>query len=160
TAAVFTGSGFKLLWRLDEPTSDKDEVESVNRALVQIFDGDDGTTDVSRLLRLPGTLNHPGERKRRKYGRTDPVLAEVIYFELSRRCPLTAVHTAARVAGDDYEYIEPGSRVTRNEVKERARDRKLRRRLIDKTQDHEDRSDAVWAVAKDLREWLPEVRVG
>jgi Mesyanzhinovviridae DNA primase len=77
TMVVFSGSGFQLLWLLDEPTADVEAVESRNRALVRRFGGDAGTWTVDRLLRLPGTLNHPGERKRRKYGRTGPVLAEV-----------------------------------------------------------------------------------
>src|SRR5262249_43743562 len=73
TLVVFSGSGFQLIWLLDEPTDLVEAVESRNRALVRLLDGDRNTWAVDRLLRLPGTLNHPGKRKRRKYGRTGAV---------------------------------------------------------------------------------------
>lgn len=78
TRIVFSGSGFQPLWLLDEPTTRVEAVESRNRMLAYTLGGDSGTWAVDRLLRLPGTLNHPGEKKRAKYGRTDAVLAEVV----------------------------------------------------------------------------------
>ena len=160
TLAAFTGSGFKLVWLLDEATQDRDAVESVNRELVRILGGDKAATDVSRLLRLPSTLNHPGEKKRRKYGRTEPVLAEVIYFDASRRYPLDVFPTSkVDATSSGYDAIERGEPVSREELKKRVRDKNLRRRVTDGAQAHEDRSDAVWAVARDLRKWLPDERV-
>src|SRR5690606_25406401 len=60
---IDTGGGLAALWRLDEPlpvTPDNIEwVEAANRWLVEEHRGDRNTTDVSRLLRLPGTINFP-----------------------------------------------------------------------------------------------------
>lgn len=60
---IWSGNGVQALWRLEEGVT-AEEVEQINRGLVDAFGGDMGTHDVSRLLRVPGTVNHPDERKR------------------------------------------------------------------------------------------------
>lgn len=60
TAVVESGGGYHLYYRLTEPCEKSDirEVESYLRRLALYFDGDMAATDASRILRLPGTVNH------------------------------------------------------------------------------------------------------
>lgn len=109
TLLLFSGSGYQLAWRLEQPVvlwrgqplaqdpALVDAVESRNRALVERLRGDPASTDVSRLLRLPGTLNWPGESKRAK-GRTEAVLAEIVDYNPARRVPLGRLPAAAPAA--------------------------------------------------------------
>jgi hypothetical protein len=110
SVSVFSGSGFQLLWLLDQPRplglvgdgtfhslpTLVEEIESRNRGVAQSFgaEGDDIATGVQTLLRLPGTLNYPNSAKRAK-GRTEPVLAEVIAIDVSKRYTLDQFPQAA-----------------------------------------------------------------
>ncbi len=98
SAIVFSGSGYQLLWLLEEPlplwngseqdTEALDAIEGRNYATIMRMDPSHaGTNDVSRLLRLPGTLNYPNQKKKEN-GRTEPVLAWS--FTSEERYPLTA----------------------------------------------------------------------
>lgn len=91
TAVVFSGSGFVVLFRLEAPvkmwhqvdggwTQDLAAVEFVearNRKLVELLGADPASTDISRLLRLPGTVNYPAASKLEK-GRVGPEAAVVL----------------------------------------------------------------------------------
>lgn len=76
TFIIDTGGGLQAIWKLDEPVPATPEniewAESANRWLVEEFGGDSATTDISRLLRLPGSTNHPDERKRSRGRVTAP----------------------------------------------------------------------------------------
>jgi len=63
TAVVFSGGGYNAYWRLGEATSNLDAAERANRILVELLRGDPAATDVSRILRLPGTINLPTKKK-------------------------------------------------------------------------------------------------
>ncbi len=76
TAVWMTGGGYQAVWRLREPM-DPENAEKLNIALLRGLEGGPGTHDVSRLLRLPGTINWLNDKKR-KDGR-EPVLGEVAY---------------------------------------------------------------------------------
>jgi virulence-associated protein E/DNA primase RepB-like protein len=69
TAVVFSGGGYNAYWKLADPEVDLERAESVNRWLVGKLVGDPAATDVSRILRLPGTVNLPTKKKRER-GRT------------------------------------------------------------------------------------------
>ena len=75
---VFSGNGYQLLWRLEEPVpidgekAKWTEYEAYNRALEAKLGGDN-THNVERLLRLPGTINRPDAKKRKKH--REPALA-------------------------------------------------------------------------------------
>lgn len=69
TVVVCSGGGYNLYWALVRQFDDVARVERINRWLVQQLDGDPAATDVSRILRLPGTLNLPTKVKRER-GRT------------------------------------------------------------------------------------------
>lgn len=86
TVIVFSGSGFQCLWLLDKPpglvvdgmqsAESIEQIEGRNLAILRRVDPDhEGTHNIDRLLRLPGTLNYPNALKRRKYKRDEPVLA-------------------------------------------------------------------------------------
>lgn len=63
TTIIWSGNGWQALWRL-EPGSSAEDVETINRGLIAALGGDVGTHDASRLLRVPGLINWPDERKR------------------------------------------------------------------------------------------------
>jgi len=78
TAVVFSGGGYQGFWRLETPFSIKgdpgkyEEAKRWNMQLELLFSGD-SCHNVDRIMRLPGTINWPDERKKRK-GRV-PTLA-------------------------------------------------------------------------------------
>lgn len=72
SAVWFTGGGYQAVWRLEEPT-DISKAEELNTALLAAMQGGPGTHDVSRLLRLPWTMNWLNDKKR-EAGR-EPALA-------------------------------------------------------------------------------------
>lgn len=81
TLIVFTGGGFQALWRLKAPVpiTDLKHAEDLARYNLQIrnlLDGD-SAQDLSRVLRLPGTVNWPNKLKREKKGRK-PQLAYIV----------------------------------------------------------------------------------
>jgi hypothetical protein len=61
---VNSGGGVHSYWLLNSPYLIRGEgsrwlpIEAVNRALAQKFKGDHNTIDISRVLRVPGTVNH------------------------------------------------------------------------------------------------------
>ncbi|CAM3344783.1 VapE domain-containing protein [Asticcacaulis taihuensis] len=66
TVVVLSGGGYNVYWRLKQETTDIAGVENRNRWLVERLDGDRAATDVSRILRLPGTINIPTKVKASK----------------------------------------------------------------------------------------------
>jgi hypothetical protein len=81
SAVIFSGGGYQAFWRLDEPlyiggTAERwTDLEAYNRQLGIVLGGDN-TWNVDRIMRLPGTINIPDDKKRKK-GRTER-LAEII----------------------------------------------------------------------------------
>ena len=61
TIIVDSGGGLHAYWMLKEPAYEQDfqRIVAVNRGLAQEFGGDRAVaSDIARILRLPGTLNH------------------------------------------------------------------------------------------------------
>ncbi|SRR6266851_4143424 len=72
---IFSGNGYQAFWKLAKPVavnSDPTLIERYNIQRAKMFGGDN-CHNIDRILRLPGTVNWPNERKRQK-GRV-PVLA-------------------------------------------------------------------------------------
>lgn len=63
TLIVDSGNGIQAMWEL-VPGATVEQVENVNRALIQIFGADKGTWNADRLLRVPDTINWPNAAKR------------------------------------------------------------------------------------------------
>ena len=91
TVIIDSGGGYQGFWKLDVPfTIDGqetlyEEAKRWNLQLELIF-GADNCHNVDRIMRLPGTVNLPDERKKAK-GRV-PALAKLITFNLKRIYPL------------------------------------------------------------------------
>ncbi|HKX80110.1 MAG TPA: VapE domain-containing protein [Novosphingobium sp.] len=70
SAIIRSGNGLHLIWKLDEPfflggaEERVVDIEERARALRIDFDADEGTHNVDRLLRLPGSVNLPNKKKR------------------------------------------------------------------------------------------------
>jgi hypothetical protein len=60
TFIIYSGGGRYLLWILREPASKEDipKVENLLKRLASYFHGDMIATDASRILRIPGSVNH------------------------------------------------------------------------------------------------------
>lgn len=87
TIIIFSGGGYQAFWRLAEAVplagdeAAANEAEAYNQQL-EILLGGDHCHNVDRIMRLPGTINMPNEKKRKK-GRK-PALAKVVADEPSR----------------------------------------------------------------------------
>lgn len=72
TLIVDSGGGLQALWALSQPIeldgtkAAADMAAQYNRALALSLDGDKSAKDVSRILRLPGTVNWPTAVKKKK----------------------------------------------------------------------------------------------
>jgi hypothetical protein len=100
SGVVFSGGGYQGLWLLAEPEpitgpQDVARLEAVNRGIEKALGGDH-CHNVDRILRLPGTINLP-DQKKREAGRV-PALAEVVYFDPNRRYRLDEFEFAAAAA--------------------------------------------------------------
>lgn len=98
TVVVFSGGGYQGFWRLDnefEINGDIGLAETAKRWNLQLelLFGADNCHNVDRIMRLPGTINVPDAKKRKK-GRTEE-LARVIEFDQSRVYPLSRFTPAA-----------------------------------------------------------------
>lgn len=87
TAVIFSGGGFQAFWRLREPAS-PEAAERVNLAIAVALKGDK-CHNADRIMRVPGTINVPGRRKKAR-GRV-PVLARVV----DDLCDWESVHELA-----------------------------------------------------------------
>lgn len=81
SVVVWTGGGWHAYWSLEDPARSPGEMERAELAMRRLAAGlgSDSVHDRSRILRVPGTLNH-------KYGEPRPVTLEV--FEPEQRYPL------------------------------------------------------------------------
>jgi hypothetical protein len=83
TALVFSGGGYQAFWRLKDPqlldgtAETYEEAKRYNKQLELVLGGDN-CHNVDRIMRLPGTINRPDPKKRKK-GRVD-VRADLIEF--------------------------------------------------------------------------------
>lgn len=83
TVVIFSGGGYQGFWRLEEPLKIDGNLELAEDAKLynvqlEILFGADNCHNIDRIMRLPGTINIPDAKKRKK-GRTE-TLAELISF--------------------------------------------------------------------------------
>lgn len=113
---VFSGGGYNVLWRLDHPvnlahesTSDEEtirravEFERRNWQMELDFNTPDHCRDVSRILRLPGTINRPDAKKVAK-GRV-PALARIV-SDANHEYPLSAFMATPGVSANNSATVE------------------------------------------------------
>lgn len=98
TAIVFSGGGYQAFWKLDEPlpldgTLEKAEEAKLWNVQLERLLGADNCHNIDRIMRLPGTINLPNEKKRKK-GRV-PTMAAVVDADWSRIYALDCFTPAA-----------------------------------------------------------------
>lgn len=114
TVVVDSGGGYQALWRLDAPVhvdgdeAKAQEVERYTRQLESAFSADH-CHNVDRIMRLPGTINVPNDKKRKK-GRV-PRLAQVVEFNDTAH-PLEGFTQAPTVAGAGEGNGKPNGQTT------------------------------------------------
>ena len=92
TIILFSGGGYQAFWKLETPISINGELalaenaKRYNQQLELLFGGDN-CHNIDRIMRLPGTVNVPDERKRKK-GRK-PMLATLISFDPALVYPIS-----------------------------------------------------------------------
>ena len=102
TFVIFSGGGYQGFWRISDPMAlDGDlglceQAKLFNLQVELAFDAD-ACHNVDRIMRLPGTINRPDERKRKK-GRTE-ALARIetesdAEYELAAFTPAAPVQSA------------------------------------------------------------------
>lgn len=104
TVIVDSGGGYQGFWKLEEeqPTNGDEgrssELEAYNQQL-ELLLGGDHCHNIDRIMRLPGTINVPDARKRKK-GR-QPALASLVEAHWEREYPLSAFTPAPRVQASE-----------------------------------------------------------
>lgn len=104
TIIVFSGGGYNALWLLREPlvldgTLEKAEDAKRYNLQLEMRFGADSCHNIDRILRLPGTMNRPNSRKRKK-GRK-PVVAQLVKYDPSCVYDLSAFTKASAVQEAD-----------------------------------------------------------
>lgn len=102
TVIIFSGGGYQALWKLQEDSRLEvngdvqkcEDLEAYNRQIERTMQADN-CHNIDRILRLPGTINVPDARKRKKGRRME--LATVIEFDATRVYPLDLFVPAVRV---------------------------------------------------------------
>jgi hypothetical protein len=105
TAVIFSGGGYQGFWKLETPIPINgdlalaEDAKRYNQQMELLFEGDN-CHNIDRIMRLPGTINLPDERKRKK-GRI-PELAKLVLWNADAVYPLSrftkAPETKAAVA--------------------------------------------------------------
>jgi hypothetical protein len=91
TAVVFSGGGYQGYWKLEQEIpidgdlAKAEDAKRYNQARELAFGGDN-CHNIDRIMRLPGTINLPDERKRKK-GRK-PELATLVYWNADAVYPI------------------------------------------------------------------------
>lgn len=102
TALVFSGGGYQAFWKLETPIPldgtkpTAEEAERYNQQLEKLFKAD-SCHDVSRVMRLPHTMNLP-DKKKVAAGRK-PTRSKCIYFKKENVYPIKDFMKAVGVQG-------------------------------------------------------------
>lgn len=121
TCIIFSGGGYQGFWRLTEPfqiDGDLPKAEEAKRWNMQLeLDfGADNCHNVDRIMRLPGTINIPDAKKRKK-GRVE-TLAELVVFNdnaypLDQFKQAPALQTSPDMLGGGGVKVEVGGNIER-----------------------------------------------
>jgi hypothetical protein len=152
TAIVRSGNGINALWRLAEPVelngpASYTAVEDRNVALAEAFGADPSTRDISRILRVPGTVNYPNAAKLKRGRKVG--LAELFEFnELAYPLSDFPVEERKAKAAGAGRAKGGGAKSNRAEASEDETERLIRDGCGDRFEG--DRSKAVWHVCCEL----------
>lgn len=100
TVIVFSGGGHQAFWALSQPIEidGKEELAEDTKLYnlaIEVLLGADNVHDISRIMRLPGSVNRPDSKKRAK-GRVE-ALAEVVEWHEDRLYDLSQFQKAPKV---------------------------------------------------------------
>lgn len=160
TCIIDSGGGYQAFWKLTEPVplasiEDAEDFERYNRQL-EIDLGGDSCHNVDRVMRVPGTMNMPNKKKRKK-GR-EPRPARVVsksdsYYELSAFTPAPAVGTPEKGDSGRPAVALSGNLPTLSDVDELDEHGTLSQRMKmvvvqgdDPDKPYSSRSEALFAV--------------
>jgi hypothetical protein len=109
TVLIDSGNGVQAIWRLADPIEANDEyiieIERLARRIECALGGLENTTNVDRVLRLPGTINWPNAKKR-GLGRVP--MPTGILFETGHRYSWADLReVAARLEDEPPEHAAP-----------------------------------------------------
>lgn len=114
TLIIDSGGGFQAFWKLETPVpvngEEKrcEELEAYNQQL-ELLLGGDHCFNLDRIMRLPGTINVPDAKKRKK-GRV-AALAKAMVWKPTRIYELNSFTAAPRVQTGDEGFTGGGARV-------------------------------------------------
>lgn len=164
TIIIDSGGGYQGFWLLDgdvdltgEPEDETRHHAIEDRNLqIEVKLQADACHNIDRIMRLPGTVNVPGEKKRKK-GRLAR-LASVVDADWSRRYPLDAFPCAPRtlapvdtvVAGGRVALPPDLPRVEVADLPVTDHTKMLIVQGIDQDNPNEDRSKVVWRVVCEM----------
>ena len=155
TVIVDSGGGYQAFWLsgepvlLDGPKEDQkghQPIEDRNLAIETKLQAD-ACHNIDRVMRLPGTINVPSEKKRRK-GRV-PTLAKIVFADWSQRYALDDFPLAElRKPSTEAQTVAPSQTVdvAALPVPERIKSLILNGRDLDDPGRYKSRSEAVFAV--------------
>lgn len=122
TVVIFSGGGYQAFWKLQEPIeiegdlAKAEDAKRYNQQLEVLF-GADNCHNIDRIMRLPGTINVPDAKKKKK-GRTS-TLATLEWFDegavypLSDFTPAPAVQSAADLGFSGGQTVEVSGNIER-----------------------------------------------
>ena len=79
TLIIDSGNGLGVFWKHINPLP-KEQGEAINKMLIAEFNGDPGTHNADRLMRLPFTWNYPNRSKLDKGYPAEPSEASVLHY--------------------------------------------------------------------------------
>lgn len=167
---LFSGGGYQAFWKLAEPLPLDGDVSKADAAArynmqLEVLLGGDATHDVSRIMRVPYTLNLPSEKKKKK-GRS-VVMADVIEFHedrvysLDQFTPAPAVQSA-EPSGKQVEISGNVAQVSIDDLDQWGvpgwcKALIVQGKDIDNPEKYPSRSEAVFAVCCELaRRQVPD----
>ena len=120
TVIVFSGGGYQGFWRLMDPfdiEGQEDRYEHAKRynQAIELSLGADTCHNVDRIMRLPGTVNYPDSRKRKK-GR-EPSLASLVEWHQDRIYALDQFVPAPEVQTDKSGFSSARTVVVSGNIK-------------------------------------------
>jgi len=109
TCIVFSGGGYQGFWKLEKPFSIEGDLSLAEEAKrwnlqLELNFGADACHNVDRIMRLPGTINRPNQRKRDK-GRVE-VRADLIEWHEDRVYSLDLFTPAQQVQSHDGGFAQ------------------------------------------------------
>jgi len=81
TFSIDSGNGVQLFWRLDKDDYSFEDIEDVNKVLIdkyKEYGADKGTHNIDRIMRLPFTKNYPTKTKIAKGYSEEPVASSLL----------------------------------------------------------------------------------